>query len=266
MIRDDLAFSASRGKNVFYADCYRTDSQDLGFNVGGFFLLNYTCAKPTDGYGAANKTIFWNLTDIGTGGAAVLREIAATAPDIPESHYFLNAVGTNYKYITNSTGNAAGVTVLYEKTVAEGGLQWMPAYADLGYTDPETGLRQCWSQIRAGFTRWPNDPDQDRLQFSGSRRWRCVLNNNALSYDYLDMIYTYHTITYTLSSTVSDSSGGTVTLGLHRKFEGRDEKVLEETRTGNGQVEWVWYDDTETMFVTAREDDTLVGRSGDFTF
>ena len=266
MIRDDTAFSAVRGRNVYYADAYRTDATDLGFNVGGYFLVNYTCDKPADGYGAANKTIFWNLANTGTGTAAVVRDIAATAPDIPESNYFLNAVGTNYKYITNSTGNAAGVTVLYEKTVAEGGIQWLPAYVDLGYTDPETGLRQCWSQVRSGFTRWPGDPDEDRLQFSGSRRWRCVLNNNAASYDYLDLIYTYHTITYTLSSTVSNSNAGTVTLGLHRKFEGKDEKVLEKTRTGNGQVEWVWYDDTQTMFVVAREDDTYVGRSGDFSF
>lgn len=266
MVRNDSAFSGLvKGINTFTVDAYRTDTADLGFNVGGFFLVNYTCGKPTQGYGAANKTIFYNIIDM-SGAAATVREQSNVTIPIPESSFYLNALGTNLQYVSNSTTNPAGVTTIFEQTSAEGGVMWHSAYVDIGHTDPESGLRQCWSQSRDGFNRWPNDPDSSRFELSTPRRWRNVYGNAATNFDSLDIIYTYHTISYTLSSTISNSNGGTVTLDLHRKLNGSDEKVAQKTRTGNGIVAWEWYDDTESMFVVAREDDTLVGRSGDFTF
>jgi hypothetical protein len=70
---------------------------------------------------------------------------------------------------------------------------------------------------------------------------------------------TYHTITYTVSGSVTGSAGGTVNLELER--DGTDELVLSTSRTGNGSFSFTWYDNTENVYVSAREDSTHLGRS-----
>jgi hypothetical protein len=261
MIQNDSAFTFTRGRNSVNWDIYRTDTTDLGFNVCGFWILNYTAGKPSTGYGAANHTVFWNLGAFFDGAANVLRTISAVAPALPESDRFYSAVGTRYLYVTNSTGNAAGVTVLVERLSAEGGVQWEPAYVDIGYTDPESGLRHAFSQVRTLFKRWPNDPDASRMSLQTARRWRTVLNNNAASFDYLDLIFTYHSIPFTISGTVTNSGGGTVSLDMHRVSNG--ELVDSTSRSGNGVYSFTWYDNTENVFVEAVEDSTHLGRSED---
>ena len=149
--------------------------------------------------------------------------------------------------------------VLAEKTSGEGGVEWLPAYADLGYTDVETGLRQCFAQSRNIFKRWPNDPDTDRLDIETSRRWRCVLGNNCASFDYLNFYISYHSITYTVGGNVTGSAGGTVNIDIVRDSD--NETVLTTSRSGNGAYSVTWYDNTVNMFGVAREDATHVGRS-----
>ena len=262
MTRNDSAITLQHGRNIIKFDIYNTDVTDLGFNVSGFWIINYTCDKPSSGYSACNKTIKLNYAST-SGAAARYREISASQLYLPTTSYWLNAVGTNYQYITNSTGNAAGVTVLTELTAAEGGLKWLPAYTDIGGTDPETGLRQCWSQVRSIFKRWKsgslNDVAEDRVLPTTPRRWLCVLAASTLSFDHLDMYYTYHAITYQLTGSISGSSGGAVTIDLHRNSNG--EKVLSTTRVGNGAFSFDWFDDTEDLFVVAYESDTHKGRS-----
>jgi hypothetical protein len=75
----------------------------------------------------------------------------------------------------------------------------------------------------------------------------------------VSQLFTYHAITYSVSGTVSGSAGGTVTLNLCRANTG--ERVLTTTRTGNGTYTFTWYDDTENVFVEARESGALIGRS-----
>ena len=259
MIRNDTAFTFTKGRNQVNWDVYRTDTTDLGFNVCGFWICNYTAGKPSTGYGAANHTVFWNLGAYFDGAANSLRTVASVSPALPETDRFYSAIGTRYLYVTNSTGNAAGVTVLVERLPAEGGLQWEAAYIDVGYTDPESGLRHAFSQVRTLFKRWANDQDTERMSLQTSRRWRTVLNNNALSFDYLDLIFTYHSIPLVVSGTVSGFSG-TITLKLHRTSNG--EIVDTTTITGDGTYSFIWYDDTEQIYVDAN-DGIRFGRSAD---
>lgn len=262
MCRNDSAFTFTRGRNTLNWDVYRTDATDLGFNVSGFWIVNYTAGKPSTGYGAANHTCFWNLSAYFDGAANVLRTIPAIAPSLPESDRFYSAVGTRYMYTSNTTGSAAGVSVLVERLAGEGtpgGIAWEAAYVDIGYTDPETGLRTTYSQIRTLFKRWANDPDPNRMSLQTARRWRTVLANNCASFDYLDLVFTYHSIPFTVSGAVTGSSGGTVYLGLHRAATG--ELVDSTTRIGNGAYSFTWYDNTEEVFVEAWESSALIGRS-----
>ena len=261
MIRNDTAFTLTRGRNSLNWDVYRTDTVDLGFNTSGFWIANYTAGKPSTGYGAANHTVFWNLNAFFDGASNVIRTIPAIAPVLPETDRFYTAIGTRYFYFTDSTGNAAGVTVQVERLAAEGGIQWESAYTDIGATDPETGLHSTFSQIRSLFRRWEDDvyADPSRMNLQTARRWRTVLANRANSFDYLDLIFTYHSITFTVSGDITGSSGGTVTISLHRASNG--EKILETSRVGDGAYSLTWYDNTENVYTEAYESSTKIGRS-----
>ena len=107
MIRNDAGATLARGRNTLQADIYRTDTADLGSNVSAFWIVNYTSGKHASGVGAHNKTVFWNLSTNGTAAANELNTIAATAPVIPETNYFLNALGTRYEYLSDGVGSPA---------------------------------------------------------------------------------------------------------------------------------------------------------------
>lgn len=258
MIRNDAAATLVRGRNTLQADIYRTDATDLGGNVSGFWIVNYTSSVHADGIGAHNKTIFWNLIYTNSTAAAELHTRAATAPVIPEANYYMTALGTRYEYLSNSTGTPAGVTVLAERLAAEGGIAWEPVYLDIGETDPEVGLRTCYSQAKALFWRWPNDPGADRMNLQTARRWRTLIANNCTVFDNLDLLFTYHTITYSVADSISGFTG-TVNLDLMRSS---GEIVAKTTRAGDGSFAFTWYDNTENLFVCAN-DGTNVGRSTD---
>jgi hypothetical protein len=260
MIRNDTGATIARGRNTLQADIYRTDTADLGANVSGFWIINYTSGKHASGVGAHNKTVLWNLSTTGTLAASELNTIAATAPIIPETNYYVTAVGTRYEYLSNSTGSPAGVSVLVERLAAEGGIQWESAYTDIGETDPEVGLRTCYSQAKSIFKRWPGDPGEGRVDLETARRWRTVLANNCTSFDNLDLMLTYHTITFTAADVISGGFNGTVYLDLCRTLT--NETVASTTRTGDGAFSFTWYDDTEQLYVSA-SDGTKVGRSQD---
>jgi hypothetical protein len=263
MIRNDSAFTLARGENTLQADVYRSGA-NMGWNISGFWIVNYTSSKASAGVGAHNHTVFWSLKGHGTDAAATERVIAATAPEIPETSYFLNAVGTYTEYVSNSTLNLIGVTVQVERLAAEGGVQWESAYRDINQTDPETGLRYAWSQIRELFKRWPGDPSAGRMDLETARRWRVIFPNTAITasgFFETALIFTYHSITFEFGGEVSGSGGGTVNIDLHRATSG--EKVLSTSRSGNGAYLFSWYDNVASMFAQAREDATHLGRSDD---
>lgn len=263
MVRNDSAFTLARGRNTVNFDCYRTDTADFGTNISGFWVLNYTSGKPTGGYGEANHTIFYNMGSTFDGAASSLRSISAMAPAISATNYFLNAVGVNYKYHSNSTGNPAGISITAERLASgEGGLEWEPIYTDVARTDPETGIHECWAQARTFFKRYPTDADPNRVDIETARRWRAFSANASTTFDYLDMVITYHTISYTVADSISGFSG-TVDLELHRSKDDSSrpgELIATTTRSGDGAFSFVWYDNTVPVFVRA-DDGTNVGTS-----
>jgi hypothetical protein len=268
MVRNDSAFTLIQGRNTLNFDVYRTSTTDFGWNVSGFWLINYTSDKHTSGSGAHNHTVFWGLQQNGTANAASNYTIAATSIVIPETSYYITAIGTRMITLlsataTGATYTIAGMAIAVEKLAVEGGIEWENVYTDLMQTDPEVGTFYVWAQSRSIFKRWSNDPDSERIDVETNRRWRVNIPQPAAAFNSgwisLSQIFTYHTITYTVSGTVSGSSGGTVTLNLCRENTG--ERVLSTTRSGNGSYSFTWYDDTENVFVEARESGTLLGRS-----
>ena len=263
MTRNDAAFTLARGHNALTWDVYNESITGIfGLNLCGFWLVNYTAGKPSGGYGAANHTVFWNLGKTFDGAAGIpIVSVAAIAPIIPESDYFLTAMGTRHLYISNTTSNIAGVSIQVERLAAEGGIKWEAVYADIGQTDPEVGLRHTFSQMRDLFLRWTGDPDADRIDLETARRWRIAYANDGRTFNYLDLVFSYHTIIFAAAGDVTGSSGGGVNLALHRSVSG--EKVAVTSRTGNSAYSIDWYDDTEFVYVEAVEDTTHLGRSND---
>lgn len=262
MIRNDSAFSLARGKNTLNVDMYRTDATDLGYNVCGFFIINYTADKPSGGHGAENHTVMWCIADTGTAAAAASFTVAATALAIPESDYFITAFGTEQKFVVSGTSPHAGNAISVERLSGEGGIIWEPVYADLAGSDGETGIYHSYSQARDIFYRYPDDVmgHESRLDPEVSRRWRWAVGNGVTVRGQLCVLFTYHTITYTVSGSVTGSAGGTVYIDLIR--DGAPLEILKTTtRTGNGSYSFTWYDNTIPVYTSAYEDSTHTGRS-----
>ncbi len=272
MTRNDSAFTLSHGRNTVSFDVYNTDAADRGYNVSGFWIVNYTSDVPAEGIWAASHTVRYCYKPVGTTAADVQSIVTGTSVPVPESDHFFNSIGLNYVFTTDSTGQASGVHIGIERLAAEGGLVWESIYNDIGGSDPEVGIRQAWSTARSVFKRWKegslhsiSDPSGDRLDVETARRIRFALGQNCAAFDHLDMYVTYHSITYSVSGSISgvDTAGGNVTVNLHRANSG--EIVFTTTyapSTTTISYSFVWFDDTEDMYVTAYQDNTHVGRSG----
>lgn len=266
MVRNDGAFTLAKGRNNLNFDVWRSDTVDFGWNLSGFWIINYTSDLAASGIGSHNHTIDWGLTQNGTTAASTNYTVAATAPSIPESDYFIGALGTQLYVITSGTVAASGYTVLIERLAGEGGIQWEPAYIDSSQSDPEIGTFLMFSQMRTSFKRWIDDPDPGRMDVTTSRRWRVHINGSTavIGWVSLGITMTYHSIISTVADSISGFSG-TVKLGLHRSdnnVNSTGELVKATTRSGDGSFSFSWYDTTEDLFVSA-SDGTTTGRSTD---
>jgi hypothetical protein len=255
MLRCESEISAlSRGRNTLQADVYRTDSTNLGWNMSAWWIINYTSGKHSAGTGVHNHSVCWNLFAQETQAANNNITTSAVAISFPETERFINSLGVNYQYLTNSAGNAAGVVVQVERLGAEGGNKWETIYSDISHTDPEQGIRQIWGTARKVFKRWPNDPDSDRLSIQTSRRYKLYLTQGANSWGTLDMWLTYHSIYYFVDGSLSgwhgDGSGYSVKVWRSGVSSGWE--IVEELTTDvGGSWSCYWYDDTDRIIVTA---------------
>lgn len=262
MIRNDAAVALVRGRNNLIFDSYRTDTADFGWNLCGFWLVNYTSGKATQGVSAHNHSVELGLAQHGTTATANTFRTAAVAPVIPETNYYITASGTQLITMMNATATPAGVCVQTERLPGEGGVKWEECYIDITQTDPEVGYVFGYSQIKDLFDRWPNDPDSTRMDMEVARRWQVYLpgaNGATPCWVSLNLIFTYHAITYSVTGNITNSGGGTVTINACRATTG--ERILTTSRVGNGSYSMTWYDNTENIYVEARESATLLGRS-----
>jgi hypothetical protein len=257
----DVYTSFGRGKNTFVADIYRTDLVDLCWNLSSWWLINYTSGVSSKGLNAHNHSVCKTLFTHDTTSPDNNRTTTELNADIPENYWFMNSIGINYIYLTNTSGNPSGVTVQTERLTSEGGLAWEPLYSDISETDPEVGVRQSWSTSRNIFKRWSQDNFSNRLSIQVNRRYKSYLNLNAQSWDILDLWMTYHTITFDVSGSLSGYSGDGSNISVTFYRSGSNETVLNITSSAGGNFSDKWYDNTLPLFAEAYEDETHVGRS-----
>lgn len=260
MIRNDspTGISLGRGRNTLSVDVYNTSTTQVGGNVGGFWIINYTSDKHSSGSRAHNHTVLWAMYTQPTSAAVQKYVTSAVAPIIPETNYFVTALGLGMNAMMGIS--IQGISIKVERLASgEGGLIFERAYADVSLHDVELGVYDTWAQIRSLFNRWTGDADTSRLALETSRRWIAQTSTGVWWMNSLVMGITYHSITYTAADSITGFTG-TVDIALHRSATG--EMVLETTRSGDGAYSFTWYDNTEYLYTVAT-DGTNVGRSED---
>lgn len=259
----------ARGRNTLSADCYNSDTTDKGWNLSGLWIINYICGKPSGGWGKANRTVIWPLKLMETTAATADTTDAATAPVIPETNYFINALGIKMAIMTSGTIAMYAYSLFVERLSAEGGIAWERVYANPTHSDPESGLTYMYGLMRTFFLRYPEDVEVGRMNVETSRRWRFISSQATTCYPSIYVMLTYHSITYTVSGTISNSNAGTVNLYLHKadnlSISNTGERMQTGSRSGNGAYSFTVYDNTENVYVSAYEDGTHLGRSANGT-
>lgn len=267
MVRNDAAYTLARGVNTFTADAYRTSgasgSQAQGRGFSGYFMITYVSTKSSAGYGAHLQTRRRLNSATGTAASAGNVIYAASAIEIPESDYYISNCGL----LGVVTGGAAASgpqqsAWSIERLAAEGGVRWDHLWSTTGYgSHPGTYMQHM--DLSRLMKRWPLDTGFERMDIETSRRVK-RMDTNTAPFSYLAWWCTYASCgPFLASGTVSNSAGGTVTLGLHRSSDGQ--LLKSTTRSGNGAYSFNWWDNTENVFVEALEDATHLGRSADGT-
>lgn len=256
----------TRGINQFE---YGISMATLGVTpsaFGGFLFLNYESDVSTLGPGAHNQSLLFGVQDSQASGT---QSITTAAQEIfqPSTEWYRSNLG----FLTNQVTLAVittGGSIQFEVESAAGELTeggWENQGVLVLNGDGENGWYPAGTNARLqspnDWQRWTSDPETSRLSLTASRRWRIITSQTGTRP--LSVWTTMHNINYTVSSTISGSSGGTVTVNLHRASDG--ERLKSTSRTGNGTVSVTWYDNTEDVYLEARETDALVGRSGNGT-
>lgn len=243
----DDNITLARGKNTLQLDAYRSTTTILGWSVCSYWYINYQCDVPTEGIGAANKTAHLLQRGMSTVAAAGDLILSAAAPSIPESDYFINAVGTE---VWTMSSSFPGVTARTERLSAEGGPAWELVLFDGAHLDAEYGRTTSIAQARALYRRFPGDLDSGRVDIETARRRQyTALNVTAQFWVKLLTTLTYHSCLYTVSGTVSGSDAGTVTIDLIRAGA----KVKTTTRSGDGAYSIGWYPDGQEVYTVASD-------------
>lgn len=254
------AITLGRGKNTLRFKIFGSTVVNI-YNLGGYFILNYTSGKSSTGIGSHNQTTEWQRSTVqnafSTTSGIVIGTAEQRTPNIPQTNYYLNAV------IHHLEGNASSTSFTTLFAAIESG------------EGPADGWARLGSLIRAGdakyghntsfFTndmdnwkRYPNDQNPKKfMNIETARVFR--IYGFYIIHDSLRTVLTHHSLTFEVGGTISGSAGGTVNIAL---LDATTFEVLDKTtRSGNGIYTFNWYDSTRDVIVAAWESDTLKGAS-----
>jgi hypothetical protein len=250
-----------RGKNLYNTRFY-SNTADAGWNLSGFLLLNYTSGKYNNSPGSHAHTCYQYVMSGLTSTLRVQQSTTSVACPIPETNYYL--IG-NVSYMAYSIGASTDQAITLQAEILPGEATndgWMMIYNGQGRTDNENMLCTTYGAARTSFTRWDGDPDTERLNIKSARKYR--IDSDPLNYRFFGYYYTYNAITYTVSGTCSGfaSDGSGINVDIYRVINSNyNEPILNLTTIAGGTFSGTWIDNTDTLFASARQDDTHVGRS-----
>lgn len=255
------AVTLGRGKNRLRLKIFAS-AAGQATGAGGYYILNYTSGKSSAGIGSHNQTTEWQLctTHDGTIAGTASREVATTnqrTPNFPEANYFLN--GTMSILEVNQAANG-GFGVMAETLSGEGPEDgWAQINTLLFLDDAEYSHRTFIAIEWETWNHYPGDPNLDNFGLNPETTRKQRIYGTVTMQSSLRRIITSHSVTFTVSGTISGSSGGTVNIRL---LDATTFEILKSTsRVGNGAYSFDWFDDTRQLIVVAVESDTLKGAS-----
>ena len=249
-------YTYGRGINTFEIIFFTTSATagSIGSNVSGTIYLNYTSDLSGDGDGTHNHTTKWiNRPYTAASLVQKMAYTAATTPIIPETDYYTTGVAFQIILYAINGLTAAGFVFQAELLSTESfGAGWYDIYSTFFSTDAENSQIWSWARARDEFKRHPEDPDTDRLDIEGVRSYRFDNPTRNITMQAVQYL-TYHSILYTVSGNVQNSSGGTVTINLHRTDTG--ELVHRVSRVGDGAFSFSWHDNVVRVYIVAVDAD-----------
>jgi hypothetical protein len=258
-----------RGNNKFTLDWYRTGTTagTLGSNYSAIAYFNYESDISSQSGGDANHAHLIKQFYAPILASNVQRNQRTSSLQFAEtSSYWLTSMGMIF-YIYSSIA-ASGVSLQAMATGSDGesygNFGWEPTYGGLTVQDAEIGWLQCYARMRDKFRRYPDEPDKSRLDATRIRPYAIdITTTNYPSCGYF--FYTYHTIQYSLTGSVTGSTGDGSGIPIKFYRADNDELVAETTTNIGGSFQKTWYDNSRYLYATARQSDNKVGRSANTT-
>lgn len=249
--------SLSRGVNTFDIDGFITSNTDGTFptNLNGHFIINYESDVASQGIGAHSHTVRKAMLNMNFLPVTLTR-IVSMSPTIPETNYRLLSNGYGLYFGTLLARLAVSIDVECLSTEGKGG-GYYDVYKTFYQSDAELSFTSGWFQGYDVMRRWPTDPSADKIDFKAARDYRVFsIDTTPVS---LVSTYTYHAINFSVSGSISGSSGGTITINAYSSLN--RELIYSTTRIGDGSFSFEWYDNVYPIYVEAYEDSGHFGRS-----
>lgn len=254
-----------RGANVVDVDVYRTSTaaQSAGYGVSGRLLLNYRSGKAPGGTCDHNRTLLLLAHSTAAIGALNVGDTAASAPALPESLYWVTAMG--YELILQHASIRGAVVVSAERLSGEREADgWEDVYSlFLGGTN-ELATYTAWFDASRHFERHPDEP-QDRLAIEGSRKHRfsSPIDNASAHSGWASLVrmLTIHSIYRTETSQVQSSVFDVDAATVDIRRAGTNEWMAQATTDSSGIFDYVSYDDTVPVVADVETADGGAGRS-----
>jgi hypothetical protein len=251
----------ARGRNTLTVQWYAANVDRVS-NVSSLLILNYTSGKHASGDGVHSHSTFWGIFPNSRNTSTNLVLAATVTPVILESNYWM--VSTSPILYGNGISGAltyfgTQCEILSGEKLSAG---WADLNASLGISVNERQFQINRSQVRDLFKRWPIDADTDRLDIETARTWRVF---GITAQWGMGLWMTHHSITYTVSGTVSNytGTGAGMTVRIYRTDSGfRDHELIATvTTSAGGTYTFTWYDNVIELFAEVQQDSTHTGRS-----
>jgi hypothetical protein len=248
----------ARGKNTVVLKV-RTTNNTSAYVGSPALLLNYTSGKSSLGSARHSKTVV--LHAISSLASQTLLT-ASSSPSVAETTYWLHGFGFQ-RYFSDPGPTLAQGPIRLEVNSGElGGDGWVSRMVTTS-TSTEIGFFLSFVDFTDSFNHSSVDPS-GKMEFSATRRIQLpILVTGAVRAVYLRHLISYHSLTWTVSGTVSGytGDGSGITIDIFRASD--EQRVGSVTTSAGGGYSLTWFDDTASVYAVARQDSTHVGRSDD---
>ncbi len=255
-IDNTSSISLTRGMNYITSSWF-TNVANNACAFDGLLILNYTSSIHENGDGVHNHTVNYLIKP------TILNSInyitSQSQFNIPESHYYNNGIGFIMPTFSLTTANSYVLEAQIRPNEHKGnGYELINGKMILN--DGENCLSHYIFNGSNLFERYTNDPDiSQRINLKTPRQYK--INNNVTSWYGLSSFLTYNSITCTITGVINNFSGSASGIQVSAFSLNSNELLLNLTATANGNFESPWFDDTLSIYLSARQNSTLMGRS-----